>query len=223
MRAPLFENREQAGRELAERLAGMALTDPLVVALPRGGVPVAYEIAKKLGAPLELILVRKVGAPGQRELAMAAIVEGAGSEMVVNQEVVDALGVSERALNAAADAERRELKRRLEAYRAGRGSPQVKGRDVVVVDDGVATGASLMAALKALRKGNPKRLIAALPVGPADSIEALGRIADEVVCLARPEPFYAIGLHFADFHQLGDGEVTRILAQARGLSDWSSA
>ena len=207
-----FADRTEAGRALARRLAGMHLPKPVVVlALPRGGVPVAAEVARALGAPLDLLLVRKIGAPWQRELAVAAVVDGDPPDIVVDELTSRLSGVDDAYIQREAGREMREIERRRAVYLRGRAPLPVAGATVVVVDDGIATGTTVRAAMKALRRRQPARLVLAVPVAPADTVAALSQEADEVVCLAQPEPFHAIGLHYADFHQVPDEEVLAVL------------
>ncbi len=208
-----FADRESAGRLLAQRLLAMHLAPPIVVlALPRGGVPVAAEVARALGAPLDLLLVRKIGVPWQRELALAAVVDGDEPQVVVDDEVQRLSGVDRAYIDAQAAAELKEIERRRAVYLRQRPSVPVAGTTAIVVDDGIATGTSVRAALKALRRRQPKRLVLAVPVAPADTVAALRHEVDDVVCLSQPEPFHAIGLHYDDFHQLEDAEVLAALA-----------
>lgn len=191
--------------------------DTLVLALPRGGVPVAFEVAKVLGAPLDVFLVRKLGTPGHKELAMGAL--ASGGTRVLNPEVIRSYHVSERAIAAAVEREARELLRRERLYRDNRPLFKVEGRTVVLIDDGVATGATMRAALLALRQKNPARLLAAVPVGAPDTCELMRQEADEVVCVATPEPFYGVGRWYKSFPQTSDKEVQDLLRQAfRALS-----
>jgi putative phosphoribosyl transferase len=210
----LFADRREAGRRLAAQLKRE--DDVLVLALPRGGVPVGYEIALALEAPLDVVLVRKIGAPHQPEFALGALVEAAEPILVLNPE-------APRGFAEHIETERRrqevELARRRALYRGGRLPTPVSGRNVIVVDDGVATGASLRAALTALKQAGARKRTVAVPVGPAESLEALSTLADEIVCLATPDPFVAVGEFYSDFTQTSDAEVTRLLedAYARGL------
>ena len=210
-----FADREAAGRLLAEKLAARAFKDPVVLALPRGGVPVAYEVAKRLKAPLDLVLVRKIGHPWQPELALGAVVDGAEPQLVRNEEVLATLPDGEKALAEGEARELKEIERRRVRYFGDRKRVSVAGRSAIVVDDGIATGATMRAALIAVRRLKPARLILATPVAPADAIAELSREVDETVCLAMPEPFYAIGLWYEDFHQLTDEEVVRLLRDAQ--------
>lgn len=211
-----FANRQQAGRQLAHALLALDLNPPLqVLALPRGGVPVAAEVARALAAPLELLLVRKIGAPWQPELAVAAVAEGDPPELVIDAEIARLSGVDRHYIEAQAQRELAEIERRRAAYCPGARPPEVAGRTVIVVDDGVATGSTMRAALRALRQRGPARLVLAVPVAPADTLAALRAEVDDMVCLAQPEPFVAVGRHYIDFAQVGDDEVRRILAERR--------
>lgn len=207
-----ISDRSEAGRELADALAHYrGRQDVLVLALPRGGVPVAYEIASALQAPLDLVLVRKLGAPGQRELAMGAI--ASGGIRVLNENLISTLNVSGRDIESVAEREQRELERREVAYRGDRPRQGISGRTVILVDDGVATGATMRAAIASLRQQNPARIVIALPLAPASTVNTLAREADEVICLHSPEPFVAIGRWYQDFSQVSDREVRGLLAR----------
>jgi predicted phosphoribosyltransferase len=186
----------------------------LVVALPRGGVPVGYEVALALGAPLDVMQVRKLGVPGQEELAMGAI--ASGGVRIVSETVVEALGIPERVIATVAAAEAQELERRERIYREGRLFPDVRGRTVVLVDDGLATGSTMRAAAAALRSLGAERLVAAVPVAPKETCEALREAVDQVVCVHTPERFAAVGEWYEDFSQTADEEVGALLRQARG-------
>ena len=208
-----FRNRREAGRMLAARLGHHAdQPDVLVLALPRGGVPVAYEVARELRVPLDLFLVRKLGVPGHEELAMGAV--ATGDVRVLNQEVVDGLHISEDVIDAVVARAQEELKRRERLYRDARPAPDVQGRIVILVDDGLATGATMRAALQALRQQQPARITVAVPTASRDICEALKAEADEVVCAMMPEPFFAVGQWYEDFTQTTDDEVRRLLAQS---------
>jgi putative phosphoribosyl transferase len=209
-----FADRTEAGRRLAEKLKARNAPSPVVLALPRGGVPVGYEIARALGAPLDLVLVRKIGVPYQPELALAAVVDGDEPEVVVNEQVAAMTGLDRGFLDKEVQRQLKEIERRRAFYLQGRPQVPVEGRTVILVDDGIATGASMRAALHALRRRKPRDLVVAVPVAPAESVAALRQEADDVVVLATPEPFVAIGLHYADFHQLSDDEVRDLLARA---------
>lgn len=207
-----IENRSVAGRALGEALESYRdLDNVLVLALPRGGVPVAYEVAKALRAPLDLVLVRKLGTPGQKELAMGAIA-GDGT-IVLNKNIIDSLGITNKDLEQVRHSEEQELARREKAYRGDKTYPELSGKTIILVDDGVATGATIRAAVSLLRSRNPKRIVIALPVAPADITASLRREADDVICLACPEPFYAIGYWYRDFTQVSDQEVRKLLAR----------
>jgi predicted phosphoribosyltransferase len=209
----LFQDRAHAGRVLAARLAAYAgRPDVLVLALPRGGVPVAYEVARALHTPLDVFIVRKLGVPGREELAMGAI--ATGGVRVLNEEVVRALDIPADVIDATAQAERRELQRRERLYRDDRPPPDVRGRTVILIDDGLATGSTMRAAVAALRRLGPARLVVAVPVASADTCEDLGAEVDEVVCACTPEPFHAVGLWYDDFTQTTDEEVHELLERA---------
>lgn len=210
----IFANRVEAGRALAERLVEMKHDKPIVLALPRGGVPVAAEVAKALGAPLDLVLVRKIGVPYQPELALAAVVDGGHPEVVINEEVRQIAGVSDQDFEEAKARELAEIERRRVLYLRGRDRIPIKGKTAIVIDDGIATGATVRAALKALRRQEPRKLVLAVAVAPPDAIKRLRAEVDEIICLETPEPFYAIGIYYRDFGQVSDEEVIALLAQA---------
>ncbi|MDX1697989.1 MAG: phosphoribosyltransferase, partial [Thiohalobacterales bacterium] len=210
MKMPI-PNRTAAGQALAAALAAYrGRDDTIVLALPRGGVPVAVEVARSLDARLDLMIVRKLGAPGQPELARGAIASGGGR--VMNEDIVRALGISAAAIERVADREQQELARREQAYRGDRSRPDLAGQCVILVDDGLATGATMRAAVGAVRSRHPARIVVAVPVAPPDTVDRLQAEADEVVCLEQPEPFRAIGLWYADFTQVSDDEVRQQLA-----------
>lgn len=211
MKLPI-KDRRAAGRALAEALESHAGSDAIVLALPRGGVPVAFEIAEALGLGLDLLLVRKLGTPGQPELAMGAI--ASGGARVLNPDIVAALSIDDATIDTTERQERHELERREHAYRGDQPPPPIKGRTVIIVDDGLATGATMRAAIAALRALQPGRIVVAVPVAPPDTIGALEQEADEVVCLATPWPFGAIGQFYRDFGQVSDDEVRDLLARA---------
>ena len=205
-----FSDRRAAGRDLAGRLGRYAGgTDVVVLALPRGGVPIAYEVAEALGAPLDLFLVRKLGTPGHRELAMGAI--ASGGIRVVNDEVVRLYRIPPAIIDAVAEEEQRELERREEIYREGRAPVPLKGRIVILVDDGLATGSTMRAAVRAVRAQQPSRVVVAVPVGARETCVELGHLADEVICARMPEPFNAVGQWYLDFDQTTDDEVSQLL------------
>lgn len=212
-RPPILRDRAEAGRELASALEELGpLTDPLVLALPRGGVPVGAEVSRALDAPLDVLVVRKLGLPSQPELAMGAITSG--SIRVLNPDVVEALGLPEDVIDQVTEREGRELERRERAYRGDAPPADVEGRSVILVDDGVATGSTMSAAIAALRQRNPREVIVAVPIAPIETCARLRREADRVVCLHTPEPFLAIGLWYREFTQLADEDVMDALAAA---------
>jgi putative phosphoribosyl transferase len=207
-----FKNREEAGKALAEALLSKVFPDPVVLALPRGGVPVAVEVARALKAPLDLVMVRKIGVPYQPELAAAAVIDGDDSQIVVNEEVCALANVSRGEIDAMAKEELREIDRRTKVYLKGRPRAPIVGRSAIVVDDGIATGTTIRAVIKALRRKGPKSIVLAVPVAPRDAVEALRKEVDDIVCLETPEYFFAIGLYYRDFHQITDDEVISLLA-----------
>ncbi|MDC4227287.1 MAG: phosphoribosyltransferase [Candidatus Manganitrophus sp.] len=209
----VFKDRVEAGRRLAERLQEFRDENPIVLALPRGGVPVGYEVARALGAPLDVIIARKLGAPGQPELGIGAIAPG--GVRVLNKEAVEMLGLREAEIEAIAAEEERELDRRLRRFRVDRPAPELRGRTVILVDDGLATGVTAKAAIRAIRKEGPRRIIFAVPVCAADTARALSDEVDELVCLDAPPYFGAVGLWYRNFEQTSDEEVLDLLAMAR--------
>jgi putative phosphoribosyl transferase len=208
-----FIDRTDAGRQLAKALARYKAQRPVVLALPRGGVPVAAEVATVLDAPLDLILVRKIGVPFQPELAMGAVVDGREPVIVRNEDVISLTGVSEQEFNATCDQQLAEIERRRKLYLGDRPHPQIAGRTVIVVDDGIATGATTRAALQAIRMRKPSKLVLAVPVAPTESLKELRGEADDIVCLEDYEEFGAIGLFYSDFRQVSDTEVIELLAR----------
>jgi len=212
----MFRNRSEAGRRLAEALAHLRGRDPVVLALPRGGVPVGYEIASALEAPLDVVLVRKIGAPSQRELAAAAVVDGEQTEIVRNPEVIEALDVGEDYLRGEAERQVAEIERRRRLYLGGRPPVSATGRTAIVVDDGIATGATVRAALRGVRRRHPAHLVLAVPVAPPEAVTELRGEVDELVCLETPALFGAIGRFYADFVQVDDEDVRELLARAAG-------
>ena len=208
-----FIDRTDAGRQLAKALARYKAQRPLVLALPRGGVPVAAEVATVLDAPLDLILVRKIGVPFQPELAMGAVVDGREPVIVRNEDVISLTGLSEQEFNATCDQQLAEIKRRRKLYLGDRPHPQIAGRTVIVVDDGIATGATTRAALQATRMRKPSKLVLAIPVAPTATLKELRGEVDDIVCLEDYEDFGAIGLFYSDFRQVSDTEVIEILAR----------
>lgn len=212
----MFSDRIEAGRLLAERVAELAPEDPVVLALPRGGVPVAAEVARRLGAALDLILVRKIGVPGHEELAAGAVADGGAAEAVYNEEVLRGLGLSREDLAATLEARLAEIGERRQRYLEGRAPVDVAGRTAIVVDDGIATGATVKAALQALALRRPKRTILAVPVAPKDSLAALRGLVDDLICLETPDPYYAVGAQYRDFSQTSDDEVIATLRDFAG-------
>lgn len=212
MKLPIAD-RKTAGAELARELGRYeGRDDVLVLAMPRGGVPVAAEIARGLGARLDLILVRKIGTPGHEELAMGAIASGGVRVLVPG--IIASLQISQEAIDRVTEKEQQELKRRERTYRGDRPQPAVEGRTVILVDDGVATGATMKAAIEALKQQHPARIVVAVPVAPEDTISELEELADEVVCPATPEPFMAISRWYVNFSQLTDMEVREAMQEA---------
>ncbi|TIO74005.1 phosphoribosyltransferase [Mesorhizobium sp.] len=207
----MFRDRQEAGQKLAAELATLDLRDPVVLALPRGGVPVAAEVAKVLKAPLDLVLVRKVGAPGNAELAVAAIVDGDPPDVVLNREIVEAYALDDDELRFLIAKERPELERRRTAYRGKRASLSVAGKTAIVVDDGAATGTTMKVAIRALKRRSPRQIVVAIPVAPADTAAELAREADLLICLSQPARFPALSYYYVNFPQLSDSEVLDIM------------
>jgi putative phosphoribosyl transferase len=211
--AARYRDRTHAGRELASKLLEYAdRPDVIVLALPRGGVPVAFEVAKALRAPLDVFVVRKLGVPGHEEYAMGAI--ATGGVRVLDERVVRAAGVTRADLDAVTAAEQRELERRERQYRGDRPPPDVAGRTVILVDDGLATGSTMRAAVAALREERAARVVVAVPIAPPETCDAFRDIVDDIVCARTPEPFYAVGLWYEDFSQTTDDEVHELLERA---------
>lgn len=209
----IFQNRADAGRRLAQKLLAYAnRPDVLVLALPRGGVPVAFEIARELKAPLDVFVVRKLGVPGQEELAMGAI--ASGGSCVLNQHLIRAIGITQDEVNTVIAQEKRELQRRQRLYRADRPYPDLHNRTVILVDDGLATGATMYAAVTALRKLEPARLIVAVPVAAKEVCDRFRHLVDEMVCVQTPDPFDGVSRWYADFSQTTDDEVRELLMRA---------
>lgn len=213
-----FADRIEAGRLLAEALVKKHFVDPVILALPRGGVPIAIEVARKIHAPIDIVLVRKIGVPFQPELALGAIVDGDDPEIFYNDDVIAMTRLTRANVAELAEEQLKEIERRKEVYLKGRARVDIAGRTAIVVDDGLATGATARVVLQLLRKKEPKRLVLAVPVAPADTLAALSAIADEIVCLAQPSPFYAIGVHYRRFGQLDDNDVISLLKEADALA-----
>ncbi|WP_448207490.1 phosphoribosyltransferase [Azospirillum sp. sgz302134] len=207
-----FRDRSEAGRRLAARLVHLSDQEPVVLALPRGGVAVGCEVARALNAPLDIVLVRKIGAPFQPELAVGAVADGGHVETVINPEVAEYVPTSW--IETEKDREIREIERRRAVYVDGRPRAPITGRTVILVDDGIATGATMRAALRSVRRASPRRLVLAVPVAPLDTVLELRAEADEVVCLQVPFPFGSIGAFYEDFRQLDDADVIRLLDEA---------
>lgn len=210
----MFRDRTDAGRQLAEMFRDRQLEEPVVLALPRGGVPVGFEVATALNAPLDLVIVRKLGAPYQPELAIGAVAEGSPPVVFLNNEFAEPSLLPVGYVTEQTAAELREIERRRTKYVGARERTPVVDRTAIVVDDGIATGATTRAALRAVRRMHPRRLILAIPVAPEHSIEALQHEADEIICIAQPSPFWAIGQFYQDFAQVSDAEVIALLRRA---------
>jgi predicted phosphoribosyltransferase len=213
MRTPLFSDRRDAGRRLSKQLSHYAEDkDVLVLALPRGGVPVAYEVARSLRAPLDVFLVRKLGVPGHEELAMGAI--ASGGVRVINDDVVRVLNITEKDIDQVAAREQQEMERRERQYRGDRPPPAIRGRKIILVDDGLATGASMRAAIAALRTQGPAEIVAAVPTAPPETCRSFESEVDRIICAETPQPFQAVGLWYKDFSQTTDDEVREYLQLA---------
>lgn len=211
---PIFTDRREAGRRLAEELTRYSDEEPLVLALPRGGVPVGFEVARALPAPLDVVFVRKIGAPGQEEVGIGAVVDGVEPHTVWNEEMVRIIRPAPDYLESEKQRQLGEIERRRRLYRGDRPARGPAGRTTIVVDDGIATGGTVRAVMQALSQAAPRRLVLAVPVAPADSLAPIRSEVDDVVCLATPEPFHAVGVHYRDFEQTSDDEVVELLRQA---------
>lgn len=210
---PEFRDRVDAGRRLAKALVRFADKDPVVLALPRGGVPVAYEVALALGAKMDLLFVRKLGAPGYAELGIGAVVDGAHPQLVLNEDVVRQLSPTPTYIQSEMRKQLALIEERRRLYTSARAPVEVTGRTVIVIDDGIATGGTMRAALKGVRKNAPAWLVLAVPVAPADTLAQLSGECDEILCLVSPSPFHAVGAHYSDFTQTGDEEVIHLLRE----------
>lgn len=211
----MFEDREQAGARLADRLAEERPRDPVVLALPRGGVPVAEAVARRLNAPLDLLLVRKIGVPGHSELAAGAVVDGAEHDAVFNHDILRQLGLTEADFAEAISTKLSEIETRRKAYLGDHPPEPLAGRTAIVVDDGIATGATVKAALKGLRRRAPAEIWLAVPVAPREALAGIMGLVDRLICLEQPAQFYAVGAHYRRFDQVSDEEVSRTLAAFR--------
>jgi len=216
MSSAMFADREDAGRQLAARLVRFKDQDPVVLALPRGGVPIGLEVAAALDAPMDLILVRKIGTPGQMELAVGAVVDGEKPELVINEDVKRLAGVPDDYIAQEEARQLKEIERRRKLWLGDRPRVSIKGKTALVVDDGIATGATVRAALHAVRRAGPARLVLAAPVAPPETIGGLRADADEIVCLAMPQTFWAISMFYGSFPQLDDREVSELMEQVAG-------
>lgn len=215
----MFENREEAGRKLAERIAAAEPENPVVLALPRGGVPVAIPVAKVLGAPLDLAFVRKIGMPGNPELAAGAVVDGEAREVVFNDDLLRMSGLTQTDFAPQVEEKLAEIEARRAAYLGGRAPHRIAGRTAIVVDDGIATGATVRAVLQALRKRGPLEVWLAVPVGPQEAIWQMRGMTDKLVFLEAPREFRAVGAHYKQFDQVEDEEVVRLLRAAWDAQD----
>lgn len=212
----LFEDRIDAGKKLAKELSKYAnRSDVLILALPRGGVPVAFEVAKELNVKMDVFIVRKLGVPGNEELAMGAI--SSDNVLVLNEDIVKSFQIPERVINMVAENELKELKRRERTYRGDRPKPEISGSTVILIDDGLATGATMRAAASAIKTKNPAKIVVAVPTGAPDTCELFKKEVDEVICIATPEPFYGVGAWYGNFSQTTDEEVCELLDKARVL------
>ena len=211
-----FENRQDAGRKLGRKLSEREFDNPLVLALPRGGVPVAYEVAEALGAQMDLLFVKKIGAPGWPEYGIGAVVDGASPQIVLTEEIVRQIRPSPDYIEAETRRQLKEIGRRRSAYLGDRQPIDPKDRTVIIVDDGIATGGTVKAALKGVRKNKPRKIILAVPVAPPSALEDLRDECDEIICLATPSPFGAVGSFYRNFDQTSDSEVISLMSRAHG-------
>jgi putative phosphoribosyl transferase len=208
----MFADRRAAGRQLAVRLHHLRQDEPLVLALPRGGVPVGFEVAQELDAPLDVLLVRKIGVPWQPELALGAVVDGADPQVLINEGLASELAIERSYIASETARQLSEIERRRRIYLGDRPPPALSGRTVIIVDDGIATGSTARAALRAVRKAGARRIVLAVPVAPEDTIKQLRAEVDDIFCLLSPSPFIAVGAHYGEFPQLADADVIALLA-----------
>lgn len=211
---PFFKNRVEAGKRLARELSRYGREHPLILGLPRGGVPVAHEIASALGADLDVLFVRKLRAPGYEELGIGAVVDGADPQIVLNDDMIRQLAVGNDYIHTEVAHQLKEIERRRHFYQGKRKPIEIKGRTVILVDDGIATGGTVRSAIKGLRKAHAGKIILAVPVAAASALHALANECDDIVCLYAPHNFYAVGVHYGDFSQTSDDEVVRLLSEA---------
>src|SRR5260370_6710234 len=215
----MFANRRSAGRQLAAWLQQLREEKPIVLALPRGGVPVGFEIAERLDAPLDIILVRKIGVPWQPELALGAVVDGADPQVIINDKLAAELAVEEDYIRGATARQLQEIERRRQIYRGSRTPLPIAGATVIIVDDGIATGSTVRTALRAVRKAGARKIVLAVPVAPEDALKELSEDVDEIVCLSSPSPFIAVGAHYGEFAQVADADVVSLLEErAKAMS-----
>jgi len=208
----IFADRRTAGRQLAARLHNLRQDEPLVLALPRGGVPVGFEVAQELDAPLDVLLVRKIGVPWQPELALGAVVDGADPQVLINEGLASELAIERSYIASETARQLSEIERRRRIYLGDRPPPALSGRTIIIVDDGIATGSTARAALRAVRKAGARRIVLAVPVAPEDTIKQLRAEVDDIFCLLSPSPFIAVGAHYGEFPQLADADVIALLA-----------
>lgn len=214
-----FADRREAGRKLAARLIDKAKDDPVVVALPRGGVPVAYEVAKALNSPLDLLMVRKIGAEGWKEFGLGAVIDGDHPHLVLNEDVVRQIDPNPDYIRAEMKRQLKEIERRRQIYCGDRKPISLTGRTVIVVDDGIATGGTVRAALEGVRRNDPEKVILAVPVAPPATLEELASLCNEIICLASPVNFGAVGAFYSNFDQTGDDEIIQLLAELEQRPD----
>lgn len=213
----LFADRRDAGQQLARAVRELDLPDPVILALPRGGVPIGFQLARTLAAPLDILLVRKIGAPGHEEYGIGAVVDGAAPQILVDESAARIVGADKAYIDRVVAQQLVEIERRRAAYRTGPPIP-LTGRTIILTDDGIATGGTVRAALKALAKVGAHRIVLAVPVAPREILAEMRALCDQVVCLAAPDPFYAVGAHYSDFTQTEDAEVVRLLTEARAAT-----